>query len=413
MGPSGDHTGAPAISRHLKVLLPSSLQKLHISGELARRLINGDARSGGTAMLVSPLNGKVWRVEVTWDGDGAFLGRGWQDFVAEHGIGALWFLVFRHEIGGVVTIKAFDTSCCLREFNRPRNVAAENPSDTAGGSRRPQFMKVLLPGFTEKMIIPPEFVRNHITEAGRNSRLAVLLNLCGKYWRVEDEKDRLGNVFFSGAWSRFLASNGITEGEALLLRYEGNLMFTVKVFGVNGCQKSFKSAIMSGLQKIGQTVPMKVREEDGAASSSTGKRKRSNEVPSIAETKPASSSTPSKRKTAAEAGTNFCTYDIGPPSWIRKKMNAYALKHHLPVPSTFCKAIGFSEPCEITLRTSTGNGATRSWQVRGCAYSWSRHRQLGKGWTSFCRHNRLKEGDVCIFNVIESTLWHVDIARCS
>ncbi|GJN36951.1 hypothetical protein PR202_gb25858 [Eleusine coracana subsp. coracana] len=228
MGPSGDHTGAPAISRHLKVLLPSSLQKLRISGELARRLMNGDARSGGTAMLVSPLDGKVWRVEVTWDGDGAFLGRGWQDFVAEHGIDALWFLVFRHEIGGVVTIKAFDTSCCLREFSRPRN---------------------------------------------------------------------------------------------------------------------------------------EMKEKDDAPSSSICKCKSSDDMPSIAEKKKsASSSTLSKKRTAAEAGTNFCTYDIGPPSWIRKRINAYALKHHLPVPSTFCKAIGFSEPCEITLRTSTGNGATRSWQ---------------------------------------------------
>ncbi|KAK3142888.1 hypothetical protein QOZ80_4BG0353340 [Eleusine coracana subsp. coracana] len=262
------------------------------------------------------------------------------------------------------------------------------------------------------MVIPPAFVRKHITKAEMNSGLAVL-SLCSKDQLVEVEKGRSGNVFFSGGWSKFLESNGITRGEALLLRHEGKMEFTVKVFGLDGCQKIFKSTNISDLRQTRQSVPMKMREEDDAPSSSTGKRKSSNEVPSITETKPASSSTPSKKKTAAEAGRNFCTYDIGPPSWIRKRINAYALKHHLPLPPTFCKAIGFSEPCGITLRTSTGNGATRSWQVHGGAYSWSHHRQLGKGWTSFCRHNRLKEGDVCTFNIIQSTLWHVDIARCS
>jgi hypothetical protein len=64
-------------------------------------------------MLVSPMGSKVWRVEVGRDGSGAFLGRGWPEFVAAHGIKDLWFLV-----------KAFDTSCCLRELSRPLNAGS-------------------------------------------------------------------------------------------------------------------------------------------------------------------------------------------------------------------------------------------------------------------------------------------------
>jgi hypothetical protein len=75
-------------------------------------------------MLVSPMGSKVWRVEVGRDGSGAFLGRGWPEFVAAHGIKDLWFLVFRHEGAGVLTVKAFDTSCCLREFSRPLNAGS-------------------------------------------------------------------------------------------------------------------------------------------------------------------------------------------------------------------------------------------------------------------------------------------------
>jgi len=54
-------------------------------------------------------NGKVlWRVEVGRDGDGAFLGRG-----------AGWLLVLRHRGRGVLTVKAFDRTRCLRDLGAP------------------------------------------------------------------------------------------------------------------------------------------------------------------------------------------------------------------------------------------------------------------------------------------------------
>jgi hypothetical protein len=38
------------------------------------------------------------------------MGHGWLGFGAAHGIGALWFLVFRrHKRSGVLTVKAFST----------------------------------------------------------------------------------------------------------------------------------------------------------------------------------------------------------------------------------------------------------------------------------------------------------------
>ncbi|KAK3153753.1 hypothetical protein QOZ80_2BG0180680 [Eleusine coracana subsp. coracana] len=370
MGTSGDHR-VGAISRHLK----------RISHELARLL-------GGTALVVSPFKSKVCRVEVGRDGDGAFLGRGWPEFVAAQGIGVDWFVVLRHERGHVLTFKAFDTTFCLHECSRPINVVA-NRSATACRSRRPQFVTVLLHGFREKMVIPPEFVCNHITENGTNSRLAILLKLSAKYWRVEVEKDRSGNLFFSGGWSRFLTSNDITEGEALLLRYEGNMVFTIKVFGLDGCQKNFQNQkYYSGLQEIEQTDKNETRRSSMRLRLPLGNG-------------------------SAEA-TTFCTYDVGPPSWIKKEINAYALKHHLPLTPTFCKAIGFLETCKITMRTSlTGGSATKSWQVCGCVYKRSSQYQLTKGWTLFCRDNGIKEGDVCTFNIIEIMLWHVDITRHS
>uniref|UniRef100_A0A0E0CC59 TF-B3 domain-containing protein n=1 Tax=Oryza meridionalis TaxID=40149 RepID=A0A0E0CC59_9ORYZ len=129
----GDHAGAAAAkATQLKVLMPSSFHKMRISDELAAHLLgDGDGGGGGAtrraARVVSPV-GKVWDVEVGRDDDGddgAFLGRGWAEFAAAHGLGVGWFVVVRHEGGGVLTVKLFDTTCCLRDFaTRPAVVIA-------------------------------------------------------------------------------------------------------------------------------------------------------------------------------------------------------------------------------------------------------------------------------------------------
>ncbi|EAZ30309.1 hypothetical protein OsJ_14356 [Oryza sativa Japonica Group] len=115
----GDHAGAGAAVGAAK-----AMQLKRISDELAADLLGerGDGGGGGggaprrAARVVSPV-GKVWDVEVgrddDGDGGGAFLGRGWAEFAAAHGLGMGWFVVVRHEGGGVLTVKLFDTTCCL------------------------------------------------------------------------------------------------------------------------------------------------------------------------------------------------------------------------------------------------------------------------------------------------------------
>ena len=69
-------------------------------------------------MLVSPFGTAVWHIEVCRDAEGAFLGRWWPEFVEAHGIGVGWFLVLRHIGRGVLTIKAFDGTCLIKEFGQ-------------------------------------------------------------------------------------------------------------------------------------------------------------------------------------------------------------------------------------------------------------------------------------------------------
>lgn len=88
-------------------------------------------------------------------------------------------------------------------------------------------------------LIPAKFVQHYVTEAHLNSRMAIVFSPLGKLWRMELEKDQSG-VFFTGGWSQFLAFHGISLGDIVLLRYGGNMVFKIIVFGLNGCQKDFK-----------------------------------------------------------------------------------------------------------------------------------------------------------------------------
>ncbi|CAN6248150.1 unnamed protein product [Urochloa humidicola] len=151
MASSPSHAGA--VAKQLKALVPQSFDKLRISGELARCFVaagGGEGAPAPTALVVSPF-GKVWRVEVGRDGDGAFLGRGWAEFLAAHGIGVGCFAVLRHEGGGALTFKAFDTSLCIiKEFAAPAAVMASRSSK--GVSCKPQFIRIMYPDLTKKMV---------------------------------------------------------------------------------------------------------------------------------------------------------------------------------------------------------------------------------------------------------------------
>jgi hypothetical protein len=92
-----------------------------IPDELAKEI------GAGEALVVGPCGVKardVWPVGLGRDGGGAFLGRGWPEFAAAHGVGADWHLALRHRGRGVLTVKAFDDSCCIRGLGVQQPAAA-------------------------------------------------------------------------------------------------------------------------------------------------------------------------------------------------------------------------------------------------------------------------------------------------
>ncbi|KAF8688185.1 hypothetical protein HU200_042419 [Digitaria exilis] len=54
--------------------------------------------------------------------------------------------------------------------------------------------------------------------------------------------------------------------------------------------------------------------------------------------------------------------------------------------------------------------STKFWQVVAHTAK-NKSYMIRQGWKRFCKENNLMEGDICTFNVVETTLWHVIITR--
>ncbi|CAN6234634.1 unnamed protein product [Urochloa humidicola] len=353
--------------KNLRVVLPFTHDSLRIPDELAAEI------DADEAFVVSPFGkGRIRRVEVGEDGDGAFLGHGWPEFAAACGAGAGWHLVLRHHGGGVHTVKAFDGTRCLRELATRPLPSAEVPMSTTDASHRPQFISVLAPDSMEKLPVPAKFVQNYISKGHMNNSIAVLLGPLGKICQVE------------------------------LKMNDPDTIFSVKVFGSNGCQIESKHN-GARMQQISTFPDIEKHQELPSACFEKSERKK-DRLCSEEQKKPKAPMTSLNK--APSHKKSF--YEIGPPSWIKKVINTSTLEHHLCLAKDFFNAIGLREPCIITLKTSMDS--TESWQVHGRTSKNSSY-MISHGWKRFCLDNSLKEGDMCTFYVVETTLWHVVITR--
>ncbi|KAG8064265.1 hypothetical protein GUJ93_ZPchr0004g40053 [Zizania palustris] len=321
--------------------------------------------------------------------------------------------MLRHHGGGVLTVKVFDATCCLKEFGAPPSDVTTRSNGARGASHKPQFVRVLLPGSMEKMMIPNKFVQHYITDALLNSQMANILSPVGKFWRIGVEKDQSG-VFFTGGWLQFLSFHGIGEGDVLLLRYEGNMVFKINVFGLNGCQKDCKTKDIRIRQYTGnqqEAHPLSGRKCNNNKDRVCDEDSEYQLEKTLSSMKRSSSRMMTSGQGTKRQAISKSIYEIGPDSWIKKEINNTILKRRtISLAPKFCRTIGLLEEGPITLETSTG-GSRRSWEVVSRLYPKGFY-LLGLTWNRFCQDNNLKPGDVCVFNVVETRLWHVVINRC-
>ena len=138
-------------------------------------------------------------------------------------------------------------------------MAADSTNRGKAPGGKPQFLKVLFTEFMEKMPIPAKFMRRHLA-AEPGLRRATLVSPLKKFWHVDVVRDGDDDVYFAGGWAEFVRANGLEEENFLLFRYEGNMVFTVKVFETSGCIKDHGDVVATastGAATLEQTAPRK------------------------------------------------------------------------------------------------------------------------------------------------------------
>ncbi|MQL76366.1 hypothetical protein Taro_008769, partial [Colocasia esculenta] len=88
--------------------------------------------------------------------------------------------------------------------------------------------------------IPPAFIK-HI-ERALEPRKAKILSPLGGTFEVEIEED-IENLCFGAGWQQFVFAHDLDFGYFLVFRYEGRLVFHVRVFDITGCEKEYHAMV--------------------------------------------------------------------------------------------------------------------------------------------------------------------------
>ncbi|XP_058725213.1 B3 domain-containing protein Os01g0723500-like [Vicia villosa] len=322
--------------------------------------------------------------------------------------------------------------------------------------RKPQFYEVYSSSSSfETLKIPNGFV---CQMEGRTGGLVSLTGPSGNTWQVRLVEQ--GNyLFFHQGWSTFTEDHHLEYGDLLVFRYEGDLHFTVQVFGKNACEKeaAFHSQcnlnsfnldnieglkrdaeeissldVVGGVQKkmrrgtvenqeleltiVGREPPQcevikplrMIRDTEEtygecSASAVPFHAKNSNEDEAILSGASLSKLSAHDEKKIAQSFTSSFPYFVK----IIKTFNVSG-SYTLNIPYQFSMAHLPNCKIKIILHNLKGE----HWTVNSVPTTrvHTSHTMCG-GWMAFVRGNSIKVGDVCIFELIRECELRVRIAE--
>eukprot|EP00268_Persea_americana_P046921 TRINITY_DN4852_c0_g1_i2.p1 TRINITY_DN4852_c0_g1~~TRINITY_DN4852_c0_g1_i2.p1 ORF type:complete len:192 (-),score=40.09 TRINITY_DN4852_c0_g1_i2:353-928(-) len=107
------------------------------------------------------------------------------------------------------------------------------PPPDVSQKKAPMFFKFMLPGFSEKLSLPPAFLKHLM---GEKRHKAILKSPLGISWHVKVCGGKACKWFGDG-WFDFVQGHGLQIGECLVFRYDGDMVFYVTVFESSACEK--------------------------------------------------------------------------------------------------------------------------------------------------------------------------------
>uniref|UniRef100_A0A7N0UC82 TF-B3 domain-containing protein n=1 Tax=Kalanchoe fedtschenkoi TaxID=63787 RepID=A0A7N0UC82_KALFE len=262
------------------------------------------------------------------------------------------------------------------------------------------FYKIMISDFSDKMRVPPAFVRRF---PGGFPEKITLDSCAGREWRIDVAKSRDDNsLCFRCGWKEFAEANSLQFADVLFFSYVGGSTFDVRVFDKSGCQKRINPA----LQNPSDPPPVKLEPDSGCSShqpdfSCAPSRACDTDVKELRASAPGPKPTPSK---AFEQATDYSnTYT---KSFRVRLSKSSCQRGYLNVPMSFvqrCPELGSgSRQVKLSVpssgRTWLTNYTTRLEKCRGRR---QRRNLLSGGFKAFVVDNNLREGNVCAFELVD------------
>ncbi|CAH9054269.1 unnamed protein product [Cuscuta europaea] len=278
-----------------------------------------------------------------------------------------------------------------------------------------RFLKVMFPGFQNKLTLPP-LVCEKLN--GEKSSKATLVTAKGS-WDVEIENGDQGNLCFGKGWDAFVMNHGFRVEDFAVFEYIGGIGFNVSLLDKNGNEKKMDSVNPGEEddQKLDSTKPnpinkerfelsaVKVERDEDIITSQLNSRLAplleilaemdNDDLTSYdGEKGPPPNTTPSGKR-APKVNTSSREQNLQ----FSSIMKSYHLRRRSPymhVPAVFCVANNLYQNARLTLK---GPIVEQEVSLRVCNGGNTKYAVITRGWPEFIAGNKLRVGDTCIFKL--------------
>ncbi|XP_060189817.1 B3 domain-containing protein REM9-like [Lycium barbarum] len=233
-------------------------------------------------------------------------------------------------------------------------------------SRR--FFKVMVPGFQSKLTIPPDFCLKLKGEKSEKGTITKGKDL----WNVEIDRPEKGVIIWFGkGWEEFVQKYNLRVGDFAVFEHLGSMKFSVILLDSTGCDKKFL------MLQNGEQVQPPQEKKVKSAECGIEKKKLEGDQPLYQCLK----------------GSSEFTARI-------KEYNVRKRSPYMHIPTEFCQSNALFQNTNITLTGPSGKPCPAS--LRICNGGKTLYAIITTGWRVFFSTNKLKVGDVCIFQLDRS-----------
>ncbi|KAK8673173.1 hypothetical protein V6N13_111523 [Hibiscus sabdariffa] len=292
-------------------------------------------------------------------------------------------------------------------------------------SSSPYFFKIILQDTIQngKLGIPRKFVKNYGNDMSSPAMLRVP---CGLVWKVEltkcDAKIWLGN-----GWLEFSNHYSLELGHLLCFRYDGNSTFHVVIFDRSASEIQYTYTSNNHRQSneiLEQTIDESEDDDSLQIPENISPSRKMREKLKLCCNWPhkRTRSTYSASKTDCNGKSGFLAQQVRHNERVKalerasnafKSENPFFLvimqpsyvglghrkTYRLSIPRNFVEKHLREEHCSVTLCSNSG----KTWIATFKQRLMGKNAFLGSGWGTFVRDNNIQVGDVCAFELINSS----------